>query len=438
MHSKKSRIIRKIYHYKFVKDWLSFLPLLLIYLAITIFFSKNYLQGDEGRYIQFAQNLLNGFYAMPDLKPGFLWNGPGYPLLISILKFTDSPLMLYRIVNSILLFFGIIFFYKSLKFNFSKKPAIALSYFLGLTHHVFLIAITRVLTESLSFFLITFSLFHFIKYRSGGNKKNLVLFIISSSFLILTKVFFAYVFLALSILSIIHFLVFKFKNVDFIKLSFLPLVLCLPYLCYTYSITSKIFYWSDSGGSSLYCMSTPYEDEFGDWFPTHHDAFFDKTFLERKEHVPFFNSLKPFKNDGLEYDIRLKKQALINIKHNPGKFFKNWILNISRTFTNNPRTSKQGLSVSIFQPLNSVYFSFILVCFVLSCIYLSLKPTNKIPFYISVFSLVYLFGISLLSSMQRFLFPIYPLILFSIIQSFHHFIESTIKTSKESYFSKRL
>src|SRR5690349_1086566 len=37
--------------------------------------------GDEWRYLYYADNLLHGFYSPHDRV--FLWNGPGYPLLLA-------------------------------------------------------------------------------------------------------------------------------------------------------------------------------------------------------------------------------------------------------------------------------------------------------------------------------------------------------------------
>ena len=37
--------------------------------------------GDEQRYIDYANNLWNGFYS-PDFPNIFIWNGPGYPIFL--------------------------------------------------------------------------------------------------------------------------------------------------------------------------------------------------------------------------------------------------------------------------------------------------------------------------------------------------------------------
>src|SRR5690348_11128528 len=69
--------VQKIYS----KPFLAFLPFLLLYAALILFLNNDALFGDEGRYLQFAHNLLHGFYSPPppDIN---LWNGPGFPVYL--------------------------------------------------------------------------------------------------------------------------------------------------------------------------------------------------------------------------------------------------------------------------------------------------------------------------------------------------------------------
>src|SRR3982751_4510520 len=61
--------------------YLIFAPFLVFYLLICAFFHKDKLQGDEGRYLEFAHNLLHGYYSPPSPRQS-LWSGPGYPILL--------------------------------------------------------------------------------------------------------------------------------------------------------------------------------------------------------------------------------------------------------------------------------------------------------------------------------------------------------------------
>lgn len=244
-----------------------------------------------------------------------------------------------------------------------------------------------------------------------GKSKNLILFAFFSGFLILTKVIFAYVFLTFLILIFVLSLI---KNQYFFYVKYLvaPFLICLPYLIYTYSITNQFFYWSDAGGSSLYCMSTPFEEEFGDWFPTDYEIFFKSN---RTNHYPFFKSLENIKENGIEYDKKLKSKAIENIVNNPFKFFKNYLNNLKRTFTNSPKSKIRSATLSIFHVPNNIYFSFLFMLYFISVIN-NVFRKKKIILILSIFTLIYIFGVSTLSSLQRFLFPIYPIVILIIFE----------------------
>ena len=176
-----------------LKKWSVFLPLLIIYLFLTLILSKNSFQGDESRYVSFSENIINGHYANLDLKPGFLWNGPGYPIILTPFTYFKVPLIYPKILNSLFLFVGVIFLYKCLRFKLNHKISVFLSYVSGITHPFFFLSISLILTESLSYFLISVSLFYFIKFFKSHKNIDLFIFSLSSGLLILTKVFFSYV-----------------------------------------------------------------------------------------------------------------------------------------------------------------------------------------------------------------------------------------------------
>ena len=400
-------------------------PLLIIYVLISTFFSENTFQGDEGRYIRFAENLLNGYYAIPGLRPGFLWNGPGYPIIISPFIYFKAPLIIIKLLNSVFLFIGVIFLYRSFRFRLDNKKSLILTYFAGLTHPYFLRAITLVLTESISFFLISISLYYFLKFYTQNRGKYLVIFTISSGLLILTKVFFSYVFLALGFISGLIWIFYKQKNkiIPFLKLSFFPFIVCLPYLFYTYSLTGKLFYWSDAGGSSLYSMSTPYENEYGDWFPPDNRAFQDvkskyvKNNINsvKENHFRFLKSLDSL--NGIEKDKKLKEKAISNIVNNKIKYLKNIIYNFSRMAFRYPFTRFESLPLLII--ISVFHFSILFLPLMVSIKKIIAKKDRAYLIILTFFT-IYLLGTLLLSSTTRFIFPIYPILIFIISFLFTH------------------
>ena len=156
------------------------LLLLAFLFLILFFFSKPYLQGDEQRYLNFSENILNGYYANPDQKPGFLWNGPGYPILISPLKFLELPYVFYRSLNVIFIYLGFYFCYQFL-LNFFKPSSALFVSLLGTISHPYIIdSISRILTESLSFFLVNFFAYTLTKFLNSDKTKFFYFGIIAS------------------------------------------------------------------------------------------------------------------------------------------------------------------------------------------------------------------------------------------------------------------
>ncbi len=50
------------------------------------------------------------------------------------------------------------------------------------------------------------------------------------------------------------------------QVTLLAFLFTVPWLIYTYSLTGRVFYWSNSGGANLYWMSSSATGEWGDWF----------------------------------------------------------------------------------------------------------------------------------------------------------------------------
>ena len=95
---------------KFKKNyWFFLLPFLFLYTFIVLKFYAEKLDGDESRYLMYANNLLNGFYSPK--SEIFLWNGPGYPILLIPFVFFQLPLIFIALFNAILAYLSLIMFY---------------------------------------------------------------------------------------------------------------------------------------------------------------------------------------------------------------------------------------------------------------------------------------------------------------------------------------
>lgn len=389
------------------------LPVLIILVTINILFQFEP-SNDELRYLNFAENLLAGYYTN-NLNPGFLWNGPGYPIILSLFLKLKASVLFLKILNSIFIFFGIFLIFKKIKTNNLSYILVLLFLF---SDPFLVYSGSKILTEAFTFFLVAILLNIKLDSKSPIRFKNLFLAALVIAFLMLTKVIFAYVFLIIFFLALILLLFKVINGIKPLKLILFAYLLCLPYLIYTYSLTGKYFYWSDAGGSALYPMTTLYHDEYGDWFPAglkKDDDFIDKESLTTtpkknnvgKNHANFFNSISTL--NGPERDEALKKRALENIKEKPLKYLKNIIYNFGRLSFRFPFSNRDlnPLLLIFFVLRFSIFFVPLIVSVL---IFISKKRALGDYFNFSILVVSILISL-LLSGESRMLFPFAPLLI---------------------------
>ncbi|WP_053991483.1 glycosyltransferase family 39 protein [Mangrovimonas sp. TPBH4] len=410
--------------------YLLFSPLLILYLIICLIKQQNILIGDEGRYLAYAHNLLNGTYIGSfKEESNFLWNGPGYPLFLTPFLYLKIPLLIPKLFNALFIYFGIIYLYRSLLLFLNKNKALLISLALGLYYPLLFESLPRILTEAISFFLVSFFTYQFITNLKLGRRKNFFLASIALGYLALTKVIFAYVIVTMFIVLVILLFLKPRFHTKALKQSLVIFLLgfltTLPYLTYTYNITDKFFYYGNAGGMSLYWMSTPFEGELGDW---HSFKTLDKKKEIEVNHIEFINSIDNL--HPVAKDEALKNKAIENIINHKAKYFKNWISNLGRIFFGYPHdfqiTSNRMLYYVIPDTLLVIC---LIMTFVLSL--LKFKDIELPIILISSFSLIYLGGISLLSSYHRFLYPIMPPLLTWITYILDRYVSLKIKLKQQ-------
>jgi 4-amino-4-deoxy-L-arabinose transferase-like glycosyltransferase len=383
------------------KVFIYLLPLFVLYCVVFSLVARNSIEngGDEIRYATYAQNLTKGFYAPRDTN--FLWNGPGYPLLLTPFAFLNVPWIYAKMLNPVFIFVAVCLFYCVIRRFMSQKSAMLFAYFFGL-YPPFFAQFWYLLTEPVTIMLMTiFALFTF-KWLESGKYRYMLLAGLVCGYLALTKVFFAQVVEAILLLSIV-FMFWSQTARRIWPVYLLGLLLCTPYLFYTYHLTGKPFYWANSGGLGLYWIASPDPNDFGSWFSEEDVA----TRPQLASHRPFFEKLKGL--DCVERDQLLKKQAIDNVLHNPRKFLANYASNIGRLFLNYPFSYKyQRPQTLLYLMPNSLVFA--AMCF---CVYPLIRFRKLLPWAIvhaCVVSLVFIGGASLIYAEARFLCAILPFI----------------------------
>jgi hypothetical protein len=382
-----------------------FIGLFFLYVGITLAFSVTTFQGDEDRYVMFANNLVNGFYSPPDSIN--LWNGPGYPIILAPFAALGIPWIWAKLLNSLFLIIAVTYFWRTLRAYVPARGAYAAAILLGL-YPPFLRELHVLLTETFVYFLVCGFLFYFSQLIAGSNRSNRLMLLSSVflGYLALTKVIFGYIIALLFIISALGYLLKRKRERGLTALvSTGALIVCLPYLIYTYTITGRIFYWSNAGGMSLYWMSTPYENEYGDWFSSRDVA--ENPSLA-SHHGRFFSKLSTIK-DGVTMDDRFKEAAVQNISAHPIKYFKNWLANVGRLLFSYPFSyTPQKLSTYFYLIPNSFLF-----CISMLLLYPYMAHWRTVPreahFVFGLF-LVSFAASSLLSAYDRQFSPLVPML----------------------------
>ncbi len=323
------------------------IPLLLFYLAIAITSSRNEFFGDEGRYVWFAQNLSHGFYSPTDNIN--LWNGPGYPLILTPFVTLGVPWIVPKLLNAVLVFLAVLYFCRALRLYTGERESIGFAYVMGV-YPPLSRYIPYMLTESLAVFLICGFGYHFCRLHRARSARWFDFAVpgVYLGYLALTKILFGYIILA----GMLFFLLLCFRRrTPGMRRSFLvcsiAFLCCLPYLSYTHSLTRKPLYWGNSAGIGLYWLSSPMREDLGDWFPTEQVLENPQEF---GEHAAFLARVEELPS--IQRDEEMKSRAIRNIRNHPRTFLRNWAANVGRLVFNYPyaRTTQKLSTYFYFIP----------------------------------------------------------------------------------------
>lgn len=401
----------------FKKLW----PLLALYIIIVLVFSTDTLFGDELRHVDYATNLSNGYFAETDNPQ--LRNGPGYPLVLAPFVAFNIGLLVPKLLNAFFLFFAVVYFKKTLDLFTTKKFAIVFVYIIALYPPV-IRWIPFLYSESLAFLIGCGIIYHYcslIQYDRPNLKQfTLVSFLVAA--LVLVKIIFLQV---IGVGLLLLGLLFLFRRSRPVKKTSVVLLLAflwiLPYLAYAFLLTGKPFMLGTAGGEILYHRSTPYENEWGNWFSREDilmgsdngykpSKVYKNLNVLAENHRDVYLKLEPLTY--IERDSAFKSIAIENMKAHPSKYFKNTVSNVSRLLFNFP-FSYRSQTVTSYGYMIPNMFLLVLLVF---CLYPFIKSNKTLPFELKavmVFHLIYIVGIVLLDGRGRNFITVVPsLVLF--------------------------
>jgi hypothetical protein len=279
-------------------------------------------------------------------------------------------------------------------------------------------------SEALSCMLVAIIFYYsyFLLKNKEINYKKIPILSLALFYLAFTKAIFGYAIVTCIIICAVYYLFAKNKVP--VKISLITLLIsfifCLPYLFYTYSLTGKMFFWSNRGGVNIYHSTTPFEGEYGDWFGYNIYLENPQAMTNHKETIDETKNMK-----ALEKDDKFRELGIQHLKNNPAKFIKNWFVGLGRLMFNYP------FSYSLQKP--DTYFFILPNMFLFSFLFISagalIKYRKKFPYefsFIILFAVVYLGGISLAAAVARYTALVYPLFFSLILYVFTKIIKISI------------
>lgn len=309
------------------------LTVLVIHAMLAFLRHSEILIWDEGRYLQYAKNLAQGFYVPAD-NPDFV-NGPGYPIVLLPFLSGDTALLMARLLNALFMA-GTAWFVWLTFLRYAAPRWAAAGAWIICLHPSLVWMSFAIMTEPLSMFCLTGFMWTFTQALRGpwswGWITGAAAFL---GWLTLTRVIFGHVMIA-SLVMCAALLVIRDWRPQLRRALLViagGLLLCVPWLVHTWQKTGQILCWSTNSGELLYWMCSHREGENGHWF-NYEDAMTHPALAPH--HGDFFE--ETLKLPVLEREAAFKSAAMADLKANPKQFAYNWACNLSRLAFGFPRS----------------------------------------------------------------------------------------------------
>lgn len=381
-----------------------FSPLLAVYLLVIVLLPDRVDDVDAGRYLRYAQNLMDGFYTSKE-DPS-IRNGPGYPIYLLPFEFLNAPRWIPLIGHAVMSLGAVLFLFNALRQYISVRGSTFICYLAGL-YPVYLWYLPVIGTEPLAWFLSAALVWCLVRASraSGFAWKYVIGAGVSLGLLALTKVFFGYVSVFLGVFFLAAFAIFRdTRLLKGAQIAGLALIVCIPYLMHTYSLTGRVFLWGTHGAEQLYFLASPYAGEYGNWIKPR-TLFYPERSHYDDAHRDFVESLRGM--SALEVNDAFQHKAIEYIKENPTAYLKNWVAGVSRLFFTFPISFKtESLTPLFFIFSNTLWLIPLLFSILPALAFRKLIPLEVwMAFGIVT---VYLGGVSLVSSSVRNVIPAMP------------------------------
>lgn len=379
----------------------------VLYALLAFLCHSDQLIWDEDRYLGGARNLTQGFF-VPDDNPNFL-NGPGYPLVLLPVVALNASLLWARMLNGLFVALAGVLVFRTVRWYASGGWAWTAA--LATVLHPNMIRLgPYLMTEPLTLFLVSITVWGWSRaFRSSDRSRLWSIFTAACfAWLILTRVFFGHVALAMLLGSLGAWFLIKPLRAAMRRsagITLLALVFCLPYLHYTWKKTGQMMCWATTSGEVLYWITSHHPGESGHWFS-------DEDAMTKPElapnHKAFYERLQGMRV--LEREAAFKQAALENLRSaGVRQLATNWVCNMSRMFFGFPRSFR----AEELSPLPIIAFNFPLLVLTGFAVILGLWRWRTVPVELGILlamAVLYVGGSSIAPALPRYFVVIVPVL----------------------------
>jgi hypothetical protein len=305
---------------------------------------------DEPDLLAAAARLLDGQLVPsgPVVDPrAYLWHGPGLLTVLAPLVALDLPLPAIRFVEPVLLGCAALLFHRLLRLRLGSRPALGWTYAFGL-YVPFFAVVPQVHKEPLSILLVVAGMLALTRALDSGRWLPVVGAGLALGGLTMVRLEYGWVTFALLAVAMVYAARRRSASARrLVAVAAVAVVVCVPWLAYTYHLTGHPLYWGSSSGLSLFWMSPTLPGETGQWHEPSEVARDPALAAYR----PLFRRLQGL--DPISSDRWLRRRAIANIRARPGQYGRNLVANASRLVSSAPmRPSLPPLSIGTYALFN--------------------------------------------------------------------------------------
>jgi 4-amino-4-deoxy-L-arabinose transferase-like glycosyltransferase len=376
----------------------------LAHASIALWQGNQPLESDEPRYIEQAHNLTQGFFLSADKLE--LHNGPGYPLLLAPLSSIGTPIITLRLLNTLCALLGTLAWWHLARNYLSHRWALLFTACIWL-HPILLRQAGLIMTENFSLLLLGASALSLQRALDRKSNTSTLLSILSLAILSMTRVIFGQVLLTLLSLTLLAIPLLKHTRPILIRTTLIAtgsLLLCLPYLSYTKSITGKWFKWTLYTGELMYWTTSHHPGENGHWYSEAEAIHRPELAPNHAQFIQRILAAGPVKAEAL-YTEKIHQHL-----QEPLPVLKNYLCNWSRMFFGFPRS----FEYERIHSLAAILPNGLLLLALLTAAFLAAQRRNHLPASLSILltlALIYTGGSSLVPAQPRYFLMAYPLLL---------------------------